>query len=606
MNRPTFLEESPLWVDHFTDRDLALPDIVQLELTAACDLSCVMCPLPHETRFGTGAERFDVADLERERALFTAASGVELTGFGEILCHPHLLDCLRWFRQMNLSIQATTNGNRLSPGLSKCIVRENLIDVLCISIDAATAETYAQIRRGGDFARLRKNLDALARTRVKRPLRLWLSFAAMEPNIHELPAFIRWAAELGAERVIVQHIFEAPHTQGWGLHHHLDKARSFLNEAGAVADELDVLLDGRNLPEQGKSGHIEGMIKDCPFPWQHTFLKANRRIAACAMVWEDLDFGMLDNGFADVWQGDAYTDFRRRMAGSNPPDPCVRCQYFGWRKPTPVDDIPTEVTMDESQRGMLGRGWQSIDVDSSHRPFRWTGQNTSVFLNPRGKPFLEIDAVSHPQAPHLTGEVIVGDQHFPFDSHDFWGVPLRLPVTQLPDHLTHVDIQLRQTWNPGSYLGMPGARKIGLLVYRIGFAGEANDLQPIVKADDPNNQLGQGWLAAENVGGRTARWAREKASLLLGESASTLVVETLVPQGLDARTVEVFVNEKSLGKREIDGNSQWRLLSFSVNESVQPPAVVELVTSGAAPAPNDTSPHPRRFGIIVSRIGFMD
>jgi len=202
----SYLEQHPLWLALQTDAALPSPDIIQLELAAACDLSCVMCPLPHETRRGTGAERFDVADLERERAFFAAASGVELTGFGEILCHPQLLDCLRWFRKLGLSVQATTNGQRLTPDLIEAIVSEDLIDVLCISVDAATKSTYERIRARGDFARLQRNLDQLAAKRTDSPSRLYLSFAAMEPNIRELPDFVRWAGALGADRVIVQHI----------------------------------------------------------------------------------------------------------------------------------------------------------------------------------------------------------------------------------------------------------------------------------------------------------------------------------------------------------------------------------------------------------------
>jgi len=600
------LQEHPRWLAHHTDRTLPSPAIVQLELTAACDLACVMCPLPHETRHGTGGERFEVADLERERALFAAAAGVELTGFGEILCHPHLLDCLRWFRTLGLGVAATSNGNRLTDELTRAIVGENLLDVLCLSIDAATPATYERIRRRGDFAQLQRNVDCWASRRGPGAPRLRFSFAAMEPNIRELPAFVRWAAQAGAERVIVQHIYEAPHTQRWGLQHHRELARAVLAEAGALADELGVTLDGRNLAQQGAVGHRPGLIKDCPFPWAHTFIKANRRVAACAMVWEDLDLGDLRDGFTPVWRGNAYTEFRRAMAGATPPAPCVRCQYFGWREPTPLAELSSATSMEPAQRGRLGWQWHGVEREPHGRAFRWSLARSSLFLHPHGRTMLQLDAQVDPRGPFMRGVVRLGERAIAFDSHDLWGQPLRLPLGRLPDEPQRVEISLEKTWNPGVDAAIAGLRRLGLLVYSAEMTGAEDELLPRVDAADRTGQLGRGWLAVETVAGREARWLRERADLLLGGSGKSLLVQALVPVGLNARTLAVSCDDIALGARVIPADGRWHDCRFAVDAPPIAPARITLGVAEAAPAPHDTAAHPRLFGALAAAVGWAD
>ncbi len=600
--KPSFLEQHPLWRTHHIDTTLPPPDVIQLELTAACDLRCVMCPLPHERRHGSGTERFSVADLERERAFFAAASGVELTGFGEILCHPELLACLRWFRGLGLAIQATTNGQRLTCELTEALVAENLLDVLCVSVDSINSSTYHRIR-GGDLTRLQRNLERLAVLRAGHPLQFYMSFTAMEPNIRELPDFIRWAIGLGADRVIVQHVFEAAHTTGCGLQHHLDLARDKLTEAAAVADEAGLVLDGRNLHRHGIAGQQPHMVKDCPFPWNHLFLKANRRVAACAMVWEDLDFGHMSAGLGNVWRGENFMRFREAMAGFEPPAPCVRCQYFGWRQATPMEQLSPRLSMDPTQRGVLGWGWHAPERDGNNRFFRWSNAHSVAFLRPTG-PMLEIDALTHEQAPFLSGQIRVGDQRFAFDSHDFWGQPLRLPVGVLNEPVVPVELILDETWNPHGTLGIPGPRKLGLLIYGLHFTGDPTLFEPHVDAADSHAQLGRGWLAVEQVLDRPARWTRERADLLLRADEGALAVDAFLPRGLAGRTLRVSCAGQLVGEHPVPADGRWHKLHFPGVPQSPDLCVVELEIEGSAPAPGDRSPHPRQFGILVARVGF--
>lgn len=598
---PTTLENHPAWLAHRTDSRLPLPDVIQLELTAACDLQCTMCPLPDTTRYGTGREYYEPEDLTKLREVFVAASTIELTGFGEILTHPRLLDCLRRLRAFNTAIHATTNGNRLDPALIATLLGEELLDNLTISIDAATDNTYRAIRRGGDFPRLLRNLHYLAEHRDPRRLGWRLSFVAMKNNVAELPAFITLAAELGVEGVIVQHVYEAPGTHGQTIHPKDVQTERLFQEATEAAASAGIAILGRNFTSQGLAGYRPGLIKDCPFPWEHVFLKANRRVAACAMVWEDLDFGSLQSDpFAAIWRGEAYRRFREQMAGPQLPEPCRRCQYYGWREPISLANFTAGSDMVPEHTGGISWGWHTAERDGNGRFFRWSRAQAVLFLKPLGHPMLEIDAVTHPNAPFLQGTIRVNGESFAIDSHDFWGNPLRLPVGLLDQEVAKVEIVWEKSWNPHD-VGIPGRRQLGFLVYGVRFTGDGNRLLSTLEMPDPFGQLGRGWLPVEQIDGRSMRWTREYADLLLAGDGDRLAIECRVPVGLQPRELTMEIAGQNSGTVIIPADGQTHTTSFSM--SVRPGLHrVTMHINGATTLPEDQAASPRRFGLLISRI----
>jgi MoaA/NifB/PqqE/SkfB family radical SAM enzyme len=71
-----------------------------------------------------------------------------------------------------------------------------------VSIDAAEPETYANVRRGGDFKRLMRNLEFLAELRkVGKIKRFDLLFVVQTINYLEMPDFIRLGKRLGVDSV---------------------------------------------------------------------------------------------------------------------------------------------------------------------------------------------------------------------------------------------------------------------------------------------------------------------------------------------------------------------------------------------------------------------
>ncbi len=188
MNR--FFQEHPPWVT--------------LELSNDCPLSCVMCHVRKKDGLAPGHLPFALAAKFVADLLSTGmrTAGVRLFWLGEPSLHPDFPRVVRLFAEPALRerglvprIGFDTNGHGLGPEAVAALVetaRAMPVHVI-YSLDAATRETYAAIRRGGDFDRAWGNLEALLIARVAAGQafpRVACQFVVMPENRAELPRFL--------------------------------------------------------------------------------------------------------------------------------------------------------------------------------------------------------------------------------------------------------------------------------------------------------------------------------------------------------------------------------------------------------------------------------
>jgi radical SAM protein with 4Fe4S-binding SPASM domain len=478
-----YLEQSRCFLQHFERGDFPGPDVIQLEVTPRCDLQCRFCALTSE-KSQRAHERRDltIEDLDRLAPVFEQASAVELTGFGELFCHPDPLATLRKLRSFGLSVFATTNGQRLTPEISRAIAEERLLDLLTVSIDAAEEETYAKLR-GGDWSRLTANLGALlqAKQAEKSPWpRIWFSFLGMKSNIEQLPRFIEMASTFDAERVILQHLTENRHFIGESCFRDPERLGDVLKVAHDVAERTGVQLVATNVPP-AKAAQGRARAKGCDFPWRQAFVQCDGTVSACAMVWQSLDMGNLrENDFKTIWNSDRYRETRSAIASTEPPDPCGECRYFSERNALPVENISNCLDMADSAQ--LGPGWHLPEAANDGRMVRWTRKQATAFLLNSGGRMLCIEAYTVPEVPFCAGEIVVTplsfnegravgpEARYPFSTRDLNDGLLRLSLPEMPGDLIEVRIAMNETWNPGKK--NVGNRKLGIQVASIELSAE--------------------------------------------------------------------------------------------------------------------------------------
>jgi sulfatase maturation enzyme AslB (radical SAM superfamily) len=152
----------------------------------------------------------EVAAVDRDTQVWLADHGETL------IIGQEIIDKVRHAKSQGLTqVYLNTNGMLLTPEISRGLVDAGL-DGLFFGIDAATKETHAAIRRGGDLDTVLRNIDfvvqEIARTFPpgghntsggqnasgghNKPA-VWVQFIEMDENEHEREAFAEyWAAEV--------------------------------------------------------------------------------------------------------------------------------------------------------------------------------------------------------------------------------------------------------------------------------------------------------------------------------------------------------------------------------------------------------------------------
>jgi MoaA/NifB/PqqE/SkfB family radical SAM enzyme len=180
------------------------PTSVKLCHDTTCNLSCPSC-----RAHSMVADRETEGKLEHTHRNFIVpflkdTKNLGVSGDGDPFASRHYREVLRETKETspNMKIDLHTNGVLLDEhAWQECALEGRVAGVL-VSIDAATPETYAQVRRGGDFARLLRNLSFIAERRASGEIASFkLAFVVQAANYREMPAFVNLARGFNVDHV---------------------------------------------------------------------------------------------------------------------------------------------------------------------------------------------------------------------------------------------------------------------------------------------------------------------------------------------------------------------------------------------------------------------
>jgi MoaA/NifB/PqqE/SkfB family radical SAM enzyme len=176
--------------------DLGAPTTVSWQLTRDCDLACRHCC----TDSAPGRALPD--ELSEEQAYHLAVEILTARVPRVVLCGgeptrvPHFFEVAERLGRGGIALKIETNGQTFTREMARRLARFTVVAIQ-ISLDGATAPTYARMRKGG---RLDRALAACEAVRAEG-LPLEITFAPTRLNIHEAEAVIDTAAALGAFRL---------------------------------------------------------------------------------------------------------------------------------------------------------------------------------------------------------------------------------------------------------------------------------------------------------------------------------------------------------------------------------------------------------------------
>jgi MoaA/NifB/PqqE/SkfB family radical SAM enzyme len=191
------------------DGRISGPKDLRLSYDSTCNLWCPSCRT--EKIAAKGAEFDEIMRVTDEvvRPLLATAQTVMMNGYGDIFsarsCR-RILESISPQTHPRLKLRFITNGVLLTEAeWQKFPNIHRMVDSIRVSVDAVRAETYAIVRRGGDFDKLRNNLAFMARLRRESVIReFMISFVVQRENFREMAEFCRLGIELGCDFIIFE------------------------------------------------------------------------------------------------------------------------------------------------------------------------------------------------------------------------------------------------------------------------------------------------------------------------------------------------------------------------------------------------------------------
>ncbi|MEZ0346354.1 MAG: radical SAM protein [Infirmifilum sp.] len=186
---------------------MSYPEVLQVEPTNICNLSCIMC-----VRRTWSQKNYSHMDFELFKKIIDESTGkvrkMALYGFGEPLSHPLFVNFIRYARAGlgdGAFLHFVTNGT-LMDERKATEVFEAGIDQVAFSVDAPDMEPLGKIRVGSQRYDVLGNLRSAARIKKDYGVSLGVALVLMRSNYKLLPRLVSRAAELNLDFVVVSHI----------------------------------------------------------------------------------------------------------------------------------------------------------------------------------------------------------------------------------------------------------------------------------------------------------------------------------------------------------------------------------------------------------------
>ena len=278
------------------------PYILVLEPSGYCNLKCPMCARNYMAdkkqsgNMSSGSFK-KLMDEIGDYLIF-----LMIFGYGEPLLNPDIFEIIRLAKEKDIFVVLGTNVLLLTEERLYKLM-QSPTDLIVVSFDAATEETYSKYRVGGDFNQLVANIKRLSEMKkaqkMNTPL-IDIQFLVMKENEEGLAATAAaLAKQVNADK------------------YSLKRVASYYTDS-----EQEKITDF--LPTQNRDSaysiygdEAPGNVRNsCSYPWNRATVNWDGSVIPCC---KDIDnhhvFGNAFNGtpFSDIFNGKKSRGFRRQM-----------------------------------------------------------------------------------------------------------------------------------------------------------------------------------------------------------------------------------------------------------------------------------------------------
>lgn len=307
-----------------------------IEPTTFCPLRCRMCK--RERYVATPSHM----SFEGFKKIFDQIKPLRLTlsGLGESLVNPALVDMIHYASQNGTSV-STTSSLALSDINMEQLVASGLRR-LKVSLDASDAETYQDIRGLNLFDRVIDNIRTIVALKCKKRSQafhgpyLCLQVVIQSKNVFQLSQIIELANDIGIDTISFRPVGLA------GIEEKRDelisgltadevvcqmkKARDTAKRVGMRTNLNDLLTKTFYKSWDASCNKGNQAVQDCSFPWFSMYVTVDGEVKPCCMFsYLDDKFGNLfEEDIQTIWNNAKYQGFRQVLKQGRYPN--VRCQ----------------------------------------------------------------------------------------------------------------------------------------------------------------------------------------------------------------------------------------------------------------------------------------
>jgi MoaA/NifB/PqqE/SkfB family radical SAM enzyme len=182
---------------------------VYIEPTVACNLDCITCfRNDWDQPIGRMSEETFEAIIQ-SLSVMDQVPSVYFGGIGEPLFHVKTIEWIKRIKkELGVKVELITNGTILTEKKSRELIDSGL-DVLWVSIDGATPESYADVRIGTELPTIVENITRFSKMRPAGHFptpEIGVAFVAMKRNIADLPQVIKMGLSFRAKYFSVSNL----------------------------------------------------------------------------------------------------------------------------------------------------------------------------------------------------------------------------------------------------------------------------------------------------------------------------------------------------------------------------------------------------------------
>ena len=294
-----------------------------IEPSSFCNLNCKMCF--RNNWFDETKSIMSQETVSKVLQLLNDGNydSVFFGGMGEPLVHNDIFSMIESAASQGKKAELITNATLLNEETARHLINSKL-DVLWVSMDGFSEESYESVRRGSIYNKIIENLEYF--NKVRGNVKLGFTFVMMSENLCELDKINNFADRFNAEYINLSHVvpadalkeneavYELPYRVG--KMHRFDKSENFKKQA----DYCPFVHDGCCFIRH--DGEVTACMQLLHNSYTYLF-EEKRKVFSHS-------FGNINTTpLKDIWESEEYSAFRERVLNFEFPccTICLGCDY---------------------------------------------------------------------------------------------------------------------------------------------------------------------------------------------------------------------------------------------------------------------------------------